>query len=347
LYDFLIVAAFGVLGLLAHVARKRKWLEWILRVFIFTLFLIEAFSYGNRGPDLVFNLWASNVLLYMSVATLLTLFLPFRKLLSLLLSAVDLFVSGQLFVWMRKKTQQFGEFFESKRVFIPTSVPHMIGLFIYISTLFNLLSSTEPGNFEFPALPMPIPLPLAQLFSYNGFGLVLLSFCGIGIFISRNPREAIARLGWEKPTRVQIGVGLGLVAFSFAYDAAWAFFTHGLTGQELGSKLSSYNAGTFAAGGLAPSMVLALATALCAGIGEETLVRGALQPVFGIFPAAFLHGMLHGQFAHAPIFILQVAIWSTVIGIVRRYTNTTTTIIGHAGFNFLTTFLFAFNPPDF
>jgi hypothetical protein len=289
-------------------------------------------------------MWASNVLLYMSVATLLLLFLPFRKLLSVVLTAVNFLISGQLFIWMVKKTEKFVAIFETERVFIPTSVPHMVGLFIYISTLFNLLSSTEPGNFEFPSLPIPIPLPLAQLFSYNGFGLVLLSFCGIGIFISRNPRQAIARLGWEKPTRYQVGIGLGLVVFSFLYDAAWSYFTHGLSGQELGSKLSAYNSGTFAGGGFAPSMVLALATALCAGIGEETLVRGALQPVFGIFPAAFLHGMLHGQFAHAPVFILQVAIWSTVIGIVRRYTNTTTTIIGHAGFNFLTTFLFAFNP---
>jgi hypothetical protein len=344
LYDFLLVAAFGVLGLLAHAARKRKWLEWILRVFIFLLFLIESFTYSNRAPELVFNLWASNVLLYMSVATLLLLFLPFRKVLSVVLTAVDFFVSGQLFVWMSKKTQKMKDIFETERVFIPTSVPHMIGLFIYISTLFNLLSSTEPGNFEFPALPIPIPLPLAQLFSYNGFGLVLLSFCGIGIFITRNPREALTRLGWQKPTRQQVGIGLGLVVFSFLYEYIWSLYTHGIPGQDLGSKLSAYNAGTFAAGSFAPSMVLAIATALCAGIGEETLVRGALQPVFGIFPAAFLHGMLHGQFAHAPVFILQVALWSTIMGIVRRYTNTTTTIIGHAGFNFVTTFLFAFNP---
>jgi hypothetical protein len=344
LTEFFTVAAFGVLGLLGHAARTRKWLEWILRVFIFTLFLIEAFSYANRGPDLIFNLWASNVLLYMSVGTLLLLFIQFRKVLSIVLSAVDIVVSGQLFIFMSKKTGQLKEFFESQKVFVPSSIPHMIGLFVFISTLCNLLSTTEPVNFEFPAFPIPIPLPLAQLFSYNGFGLVLLSFCGIGIFISRNPREALKRLGWEKITRRQVAIGVSLVFLTFLYDAAWSLLTHQIPGQDLASKLSAYNAGTFAAGSFAPSMVLAIATALCAGIGEETLVRGALQPVFGIFPAAFLHGMLHGQFAHAPVFILQVALWSTAMGVVRRYTNTTTTIIGHAGFNFLTTFLFAFNP---
>ena len=114
----------------------------------------------------------------------------------------------------------------------------------------------------------------------------------------------------------------------------------------MATKISSYNSGTFAVDGtdFTGSLILALATALCAGIGEETLIRGALQPVVGILPAALLHGILHAQFANAPILILQIAAWSCVMGIVRRCTNTTTTIIGHVGFNFVSVFLFAFNP---
>jgi uncharacterized protein len=172
-----------------------------------------------------------------------------------------------------------------------------------------------------------------------------LSFCGIGIFVTRSYKEAFVRLGWVKPTNKQIGIGIAVIVGSFLYDYLWSLLTHNLPGQDLATKLSYYNSGTFTAnGGFVPSAILALATALCAGIGEETLIRGALQPVFGIVPAAILHGMLHGQFAHAPIFIVQVSIWSIMMGLVKRYTNTTTTIIGHAGFNLITTFLFAFNP---
>src|SRR5271170_6365113 len=196
MYDFLVVAAFGVLGLLAHGARKRKWLEWTLRIFIFFVFLLESFSYANRGPELLFNSWASSSLLIMSFGTLFLLFLPWRKVDSILLSALDILISGQLFFWLKRRVHKFEEFFEAERIFVPTSVPHMVGLFIYISTFFNLLSSTEPGNFKLPALPIPLPLPLGQLFSYNGVGLVLLAFCGIGIFITRNPGEALSRLGW-------------------------------------------------------------------------------------------------------------------------------------------------------
>ncbi|HEY9786489.1 MAG TPA: CPBP family intramembrane glutamic endopeptidase, partial [Candidatus Obscuribacterales bacterium] len=226
----------------------------------------------------------------------------------------------------------------------PTSIPHMVGLFIYVSCAAILLGAIDPDGFQFPGMPLPIPVPLDQLFSYNGLGLVVLAFCGVGVFVSRTPSEAAKRLGWAKPTAPQVGIGLGLVVFSFLYDALWAVFSHQM-GGDLATKLATYNAGTFSVvGGFGPSVILALATAIFAGVGEETLIRGALQPALGILPAAILHGILHGQFSHAPIFIVQVAIWSMCMGIVRRYTNTTTTIIGHAGFNFVTTFLFAFNP---
>ena len=347
-YDFLIVGILAVLGLLAHAASKRRWLEGMLRVFIFTCFLVEYFVYANRGPDLLFNPWASSMLLFACVGTLLVLFIPVRRLVSVVLSAVELVFSGQILIPLLplfRKVTTWPEYWSSRKIFVPASIPHMIGLFIYISTAAYLLASTDPNTFQMPVMPIPIPIPISQLFSYNGLGLILLAFCGIGIYVSRAPKVALSRLAWAKPTWPQVGIGVLLIVFSFVYDALWSFYTHNLTGQDLATKLSTYNAGTFAAvGGFAPSVVLALATALCAGIGEETLIRGALQPALGILPAAFLHGMLHGQFAHAPMFIVQVTLWSVCMGIVKRYTNTTTTIIGHSGFNFITTFLFAFNP---
>jgi hypothetical protein len=351
-FDFIIVIFFAVLGLLAHVATRKRWLEWILRAIIFISFLLDLLSIIedrlgmlDRGSYQGLSPWATNVLIAMSLTTLLTLFIHFRRLVSSVLTSIDFLVSGQIYFWLSKKVVPFNEFFASQRIFIPTSIPHMVALFIYIVTAAFLFSGTEPSSFEMPAIPLAVPLPLGQLFSYNGIGLVLLSFCGVGIFVARSPKIAMQRLAWTIPSTKQVGIGIGLIVFSFTYDALWSILTHNLGGQDLASKLAAYNAGTFAvAGGMVPSVILALATALCAGIGEETLIRGALQPTFGILPAAILHGMLHGQFAHAPIFILQVALWSTCMGIVKRYTNTTTTIIGHAGFNFVTTFLFAFNP---
>jgi hypothetical protein len=132
---------------------------------------------------------------------------------------------------------------------------------------------------------------------------------------------------------------------TFAYDWLWSYYTHGQEGLGYADKLSHYNEGTFVGGASAGAAAgVASATGICAGFGEEILIRGALQPVFGIIPAAFMHGVLHGQFAHAPLLIVQVFGWSALMGIIRRYTNTTTTIITHVGFNFVSTFIIAFNP---
>ncbi len=344
MYDFLLILILAVLGLLAHVARNRRWLEWILRIVICVVGLLEGLLLITP-VDLLFSPWVSSVLSVAFVCSLFVLFMPIRRLVSWFCTGLDLIITGQLFMPLIKKNIEAAEYFLTKKIFVPTSFPHLMGLFIYVNTAAYLLMSIDPESFKMPYIPLPIPLVLAQLLSYNGIGLVLLSLCGVGIYVTRPYKDVFSRLGWVKPTKTQVGIGILLIVGSFAYDALWSVFTHHLSGQDLAIKLSYYNSGTFTAGGaMLPSAILAIATAICAGIGEETLIRGALQPVFGIVPAAVLHGMLHGQFAHAPIFIVQVAIWSIMMGLVKRWTNTTTTIIGHAGFNLITTFLFAFNP---
>jgi len=345
LYDFLLILILAVLGLLAHVAKTRRWLEWVLRSIIVLIVVLEGLSVFSASADLLFNPWTSAVLTTAMLATFLSLFIPVRHFLSLLFTGLDLLVTGQILLPLIRKKLKASEYFQQKKIFVPDSIPHLIALFIYISTAAYLLLCIDPESFKMPYMPLPIPIVLGQLLSYNGIGLIILSFCGVGVFVARPYKDALARLALVKPSNVQIGIGIGLIAASFIYEYLWSLYTHQLNGQDLATKLSYYNSGTFSViGGFVPSVILALATALCAGIGEETLVRGALQPCFGILPAALLHGMLHGQFAHAPIFIVQVAIWSALMGLVKRYTNTTTTIIGHAGFNFVTTFLFAFNP---
>ncbi|MCC6978490.1 MAG: CPBP family intramembrane metalloprotease [Candidatus Melainabacteria bacterium] len=343
--DFFIVMGCGILGLLAHAGRTRPWLEWMLRFVIAATFAVELLFATGALIELGHNTnpWAGNVAIGMAIATGLCLAIQGRKLYSLVFSFFENVFSGAFAIALLKKLPM-QDAISKMHVFVPTSLPHLVGLFIYISTFATLLGAIDPEGMKMPGLPLPIPLPLDQLFSYNGLGLVLLSFCGVGIFVTRDFKSTIKRLGWAKPTKVQILIGVGLIVFSFAHDWLWSLLTHSM-GNDIATKLAIYNSGTFSVvGGAEKSLVLALATAIFAGVGEETLIRGAVQPALGIFPAAILHGILHAQFAHAPILIIQVALWSCVMGVVKKYTNTTTTIIGHAGFNFFTTFLFAFNP---
>lgn len=342
--DFFVVFACGILGLMAHGATTRPWLEWLLRIIIGFTFVVECLIAVGGAIDFGHNPWQSGISMGMAIATGIALFEVGRKFYSRLFTLLESVFSGQWYVTLANKLP-YATAIANCQVFLPKSIPHMVGLFLYISTFAMLLASVDPEGMKMPGMPIPLPVPIDQLFSYNGLGLVILAFCGCGILVRRKFMEVVKRVAWVKPTAPQVGIGLGLIVFSFTYDWLWAFLTHGM-GNDMATKLATYNAGTFSTpnGTLGPSLLLALATAIFAGVGEETLIRGALQPVFGIFPAAVLHGILHGQFNHAPIFMIQVALWSCVMGLVKKYTNTTTTIIGHAGFNFVTTFLFAFNP---
>src|SRR5579885_629377 len=255
--------------------------------------------------------WAYWTLMAMQIATLVDLLKPGRRIFSAIFTAIDGLVSLRVITGPLRHKLSPLKALMSRLIFIPTSIPHMVGMFIYITTFGYFLHVISPVNMQFPAIPMPLPVSISQLFTYNGLGLVMVSFCGVGIFVSRNWKEACKRLGWEKPQLKHVGIGILLVVFSFAYDLIWSLYTHAIPGQDLATKLSAYNSGTFAVGSdFGTSVLIARFVAICAGVGEETLIRGALQPAIGILPAAFLHGVLHAQFSHAPIFIIQVAIWS-------------------------------------
>jgi len=351
--DLLIVLACCILGLMAHGAGRSSWLGWVLRTIIGIFFVSEVLMcLGWSGEEINTRVggailspaqWGFGITVSLGASTGALLFHQARLALSYVLTVQDRIVSGDLFVAAFKRRDLLKTLTDAP-ILVPSSMPHLVAAWIFVTTVCFLLGSIDPASIEVPLLPIPVPVPLEQLLSYNGLGLVALAFCGVGVFVTRRPKEAVARLGWQKPTAAQVAIGVALIFFTFAYDWASSLITHHIEGN-LASKLTNYNAGSFTAGGgFGPSLILALFTGLCAGVGEETLMRGALQPVFGILPAGVLHGLLHGQFSHAPVFLAQVAGWSVIMGIVRRYTNTTTTIIGHAGFNFLTTFLFAFNP---
>jgi hypothetical protein len=355
--DFLILLGLCILALIAHAAMRRPWLGWVVRMLIGLALLGEALALWTW---LAFGL--AHSLEFVSVAllalgTAAVLFERGRVAFSYVFTGLDTIASGQ---WIAaiKNHSLLKDCWKANRVFAPNSIPHLAGLWVYLTALWFLLGCIRPANFSLPEIPIPVPIALDQLFVYNGLGLVLLAACSVGIFVSRNPSVVLQRLGIVKPSGKQVLIGIGILAGSLFYDYLWSLLTHQLPG-DLAGKLTHYNTAAFgssvagsagsgaAAGGGAAvqgSLVLALATGLCAGIGEETLMRGALQPAFGIIPAGIIHGLAHGQFSQAPLFIVQVGLWSVLLGIVRRYTNTTTTMIGHVLYNFVLTFLFAFNP---
>ncbi len=350
MYDFLLILIAAILGLLAHLSRNRHWLIWVLKAVIFMTGLLEfvwltILSLGKYA-DTPFNSHQIAILMILFSATWLLLFMPVRQLASWLFTGLDLIITGQILVPVIRKKVKAAEYFLRKKVFVPSSFPHLMALFIYITAIAYLLISID-NSMACGGLCKALPIPplLGQFLSLNGIGLILLSFFGVGLYVSRSGKEALSRLALFKLGKVQMGIAVILVFASFICDFLWAIYTHHPIGQDLATELSGYNPNSFTiAGSFIPSVIATLAITLCAAISEEILIRGALQPVFGIVPSALFHGAMHGQFSHTPALMVKVALWSTFMGLVKRYTNTSTAIVAHAGFNIITILLFALNP---
>ena len=162
------------------------------------------------------------------------------------------------------------------------------------------------------------------------FLFTLLAFLGAGLFFRRSNEALQDRLGLERPTRQQLLVGMRwipiLVVLQAAIGAIW-FAVNPEQAQQLddisNSLLGNVNS---------PWEWFALA--LSAGIGEELLFRGALQPVLGLWFTAVLFAASHIQYGLTPA-TLAVFIIAIALGIIRQRTNTTVAILVHFGYDFV------------
>jgi len=157
----------------------------------------------------------------------------------------------------------------------------------------------------------------------------LLAFIGVGWLVRRDGRSTLQRLGIVKPTwrQVLFGIGLGLlmVPVVMVLERASSLFQIGfdpnvekLTEQLLG-PLFRTPIGIFTIG-------------VAAALGEETLLRGAVQPRFGLELAALVFALLHSTYGLS-LSTLVVFVLGLVLGLVRNRTNTSTSMIVHAVYN--------------
>ena len=82
---------------------------------------------------------------------------------------------------------------------------------------------------------------------------------------------------------------------------------------------------------------------LGAGLGEETLFRGAVQPTLGILPTSILFASMHVQYGPS-LLLGYIFVLSIGLGYLRRRFNTTASFLAHAAYNFagvMAAYLFA------
>lgn len=201
----------------------------------------------------------------------------------------------------------------------PTSLLDALGLAVIQGTIgFFVGTLLEPGTI--PSLEVSKEQLLGQALAE-----VALAFVLIGFPFSRQWQSAVDRLGLRWPSRRDL---LGAL-----------LFTAGMFGLSL---LTGLLAGLLQPGVVARieermlpvttefgSPAWALALGILAGVGEELLFRGAVQPRYGLLLTALLFTVVHVQY-ELSIVTLGVFALAILLGIERRRLGTSACIVTHA-----------------
>jgi membrane protease YdiL (CAAX protease family) len=169
--------------------------------------------------------------------------------------------------------------------------------------------------------------------------LALMALVSVGFLMRRDLRATLERLGLRWMTVRQWCLAILAILLFLAFDytvlRVWQQFW-----PDSHALVSDITTNLF--GGLV-SPLAALAVGLSAGIGEELLFRGALQPRFGLVLTSLLFAVGHAHYGLSPAMV-EVFIVGLALGLVRRQTNTTTCVLIHAGYNFVDLILLPYFP---
>jgi CAAX protease family protein len=164
---------------------------------------------------------------------------------------------------------------------------------------------------------------------------VPLALVGVGFLMRRDLKQSLVRLGFVPITvreLVQaVVVTVPLVLAVIFLEVAEEVFLPEIHALDKRFPLKFVNL---------PPFLGVSAISLAAGVGEEAIFRGALQPRFGIFLTSLLFAALHFQY-QLPGTIIIFCI-GVILGIMRNRKSTTFTASVHMVYDII-----AFSLPDF
>lgn len=168
----------------------------------------------------------------------------------------------------------------------------------------------------------------------SGIPFLLFALAGVGLLIRRDGRSTWGRLGLFRPNWRQLLAGAGITILLLAFDffVNWAWQELDPTSYDLLERVSENIFGQLA------TVAGALALGVSAGISEELLFRGAVQPRMGLLLTAVLFAVGHLQYG-LTVATLEVFVIGLVLGLVRNRSNTTICILVHAAYNTVGTLL--------
>lgn len=159
-------------------------------------------------------------------------------------------------------------------------------------------------------------------------GEIAIALAAVGLGLERGWRASFDRLGLQ-PMRgahwlVAVSGLAALTALNSLLEYVQAHWFPGLAAADRATV-------EWMVRGLSPTLVLVLG--VCAGVGEEVAIRGALQPRLGLVLSTLVFAALHVQYTWFGI--ATVALIGLLLGVIRQRTNTTTAIVVHAAYDVL------------
>lgn len=223
----------------------------------------------------------------------------------------------------------------------PTNAVHTVALSCVMLVLVNLGFTLAIGLDTLADILALAPaaerrMGLSNLWAQT-LAFIALAFVGVGWPLRRSLAATLERLGLVRLdlSRALLGIGLALVLVVALIPLDFLSRTLGFGFDEDVRRLNELLIGPLMA-----SIPGILTLGLAAALGEEILLRGALQPRFGLFWTAVIFALLHSNYGFslstAVVFVLGL-----ILGWVRQRHNTSTAIVLHAVYN-MTLGLFGF-----
>jgi uncharacterized protein len=158
---------------------------------------------------------------------------------------------------------------------------------------------------------------------------VAIAYIAVGFPYWRDLRAATERLGIVIPDPRTIGIA---IVATFACFVVASIV--GLVSQQFDPGLNaSLDEVVDQMTAQVQNPIGAVVLGASAGIGEEAIFRGALQPRYGIIIPSLLFMMLHGPQYGFNLALLGLLAVSIILGLLRMRVNTTAAMITHALFN--------------
>ena len=195
---------------------------------------------------------------------------------------------------------------------------HRIVAIAFVITVLDsvvlFLELSKAGPVEIPFYPSD---PFISLMTD-----LALALAGVGLGLTRDVRATLARLDVRRINLRQLAAALVVAA---ALHLMVTLLEH-LESVLLPTVAALEDRFGYDFVGL-PPWIGAVLTSVAAGVGEEVLFRGALQPRLGVLLTAVLFGALHVQY-QVPGMIVIVVI-GLALGLVKERTSTTFTACVH------------------